>query len=94
MSINLGNEGQAAARTLQVNAGAHFTALRAALGEAMRRSMHHALESDHTARADAVGYARALRDVCMALDADAEGRKITPLDKPSPMKVGARHAIA
>lgn len=82
MSLNLGNDGVAAARAL--NGSSDFTALRGALKELVRQKMNAALESSPDHRADACGYARALRDMHQAIESAATGVPQQQVKKPGP----------
>lgn len=86
MSLNLGNEGLNACANLG-NQG-DFVALRLALLEQVRTQMNQALDIEPTKRDDAIGYARALRDVWLALEAAATRQKINAVPKPAPAGVG------
>ena len=66
MSINLGNETMAAARALRFNEP--FAALRLGLGQFAHKKMSTALDSAVDLRIEATAYARALRDVWVALE--------------------------
>lgn len=67
MSINLGNEGLAAARALRMDA--NFAALRAAIGEFAWARMNASLEVPQELRVEATAYARAVRDLYVAIEA-------------------------
>lgn len=82
MSINLGNEGIAAARALAVSA--EWVAIRRAFYEQMRKVFNIALESPPDLRADQVGYARAMRDMYMALESATTGDNQNHVEKPAP----------
>ena len=82
--LNLSNKGIDAVRELQKGASGHLTALRDDLHEQMRKMMNAALEADHMAVHHATGYAKALRDVCMALEQAAFGHKPQLVEKPAP----------
>lgn len=71
MSLNLGNEGLKAAAELR--ASPHFAALLGALEARAYEMMTRALESDSAGRVDATAYARALRDLWIALESGATG---------------------
>lgn len=87
MSLNLGNDACAAMRDLSRDA--RWTAIRAALLEQTRVRMNHALEAPPGARDDAVGYARALRDVVVAIESASTGQAAQRVEKPGPL--GGKH---
>lgn len=80
MSINLGNEGIAAVKELR--GSAHFQGVRDALHKQFIRSMHAALEAETTVRNDAVGYARALRDLWIAFESATTDKAYNQVVKP------------
>lgn len=83
MSLNLGNEAIAAARMLHLSSEqAAFQAVRDAILEQARKSMTTALECEHTSRSDAIGYARAFRDLYVALEAAATDVNQRLVEKP------------
>jgi len=89
--LNIGNDGVEACRALA--ASDHFAKLRAALIEASRRTMNSALEAAVADRmADNVGYARALRDVCLALESAATGKPINQVMKHGLIREGTNAA--
>ena len=87
MSLNLGSQGVNACANLG-NQG-DFVALRLALLEQVRTQMNQALDIEAARRDDAIGYARALRDLWIALEAGATGQKINSIPKPAPAGVNA-----
>ena len=91
MSLNLGEAVEAARRLHQMDeAKTLFETVRHGIREQVRDKMNHALECDHHARADAIGYARALRDVYLALEGAATGVRPVQVEKVSP--TGGRNA--
>jgi sirohydrochlorin ferrochelatase len=81
VSLNIGNSGGAAARSLRQNGD--WKAFREALYELARQKMNQALEPSAT-RDDAVGYARALRDLSIAIEAATLEIPQTQIKKPGP----------
>lgn len=94
MSLNLGTEALEAAKQLHQASGtkALFEAIRHGIHDQVRDKMNFALSCEHEARADAIGYARALRDVFMALEAGALGVRPNAVEKPSPAMEARRAA--
>lgn len=83
MSLNLGNEAIGACLNLANNGD--FAMFRASLMEKVREQMNAALDCEAGKRDDAIGYARALRDLWLAIDAAATNKRIQNLPKPSPV---------
>lgn len=81
MSLNLGDAATRAARTLCFNEG--FTALRAGLGDLAQTKVNEAISSHPESRLEATAYARALRDVWVALEAAALGVRQQQVPQPS-----------
>ena len=69
MSINLGHEGLQAARALRMDP--QFAVLRAAIGEFAWKKIEAALDAPPELRVEATAYARALRDLYVAIEAGA-----------------------
>lgn len=86
MSLNLGTEGVNACANL-ANA-ADFVLFRDALLERARDQMNQALDIEPAKRDDAIGYARALRDLWIAIEAAATGQRANAVRKPAPLTVG------
>lgn len=86
MSLNLGTEGVNACANLGQQGD--FVAFRLALLEQVRTQMNQALDIEPARRDDAIGYARALRDLWLALEAAATRQKINAVPKPAPAGVG------
>jgi hypothetical protein len=86
VSLNLGSQGVNACANL--GSQGDFVALRLALLEQVRTQMNQALDIEAARRDDAIGYARALRDLWLALEAAATGQKINAVPKPAPAGVG------
>lgn len=80
MSLNLGNDGINACMNLANNGD--FIAFRDALLEQSRTLVNQALDVEPTRRDDAIGYARALRDVWLAIEAAATGQRMSAVKKP------------
>lgn len=87
MSLNLGTEGINACANLGQQGD--FVALRLALLEQVRVQMNQALDLESSKRDDAIGYARALRDVWQAIEAAATKQRINAVPKPAPAGVNA-----
>lgn len=88
MSINLQNDGIGAITELRANP--HFAAFRAALERTFILKMHTALDCAEPAnRGDAVGYARALRDLHIAIESAATGVPHVQVKKPGSEKSSA-----
>ena len=83
MSLNLGNEVIEAARALRELEP--WAAIREGILEAARRSTNLALETAGERVGDAVGYARALRDLYLALESATTGQSLNRLEKPGPV---------
>lgn len=83
MSLNLGNDAINACANL-ANAG-DFVMFRDGLLERVRDLTNQALDTEPSKRDDAIGYARALRDLWMAIEAAATGQRIQAIKKPVPM---------
>jgi hypothetical protein len=90
MSLNFGNDAFDAARQLREQEP--WRVIRASLLEATRKAMNTALETPAPNTSDAVGYARALRDVYTAFEAATTGQPMNRTDKPGP--IGKPHATA
>lgn len=67
MSLNLGNSTMAACAALRTDAS--FAALRTGLADIAHQKIHAALDVPPDARVEATSYARALRDVWLAIEA-------------------------
>lgn len=67
MSLNLGNATMAACAALRTDAS--FAALRAGLADVAHQKIHAALDVPPEQRVEATSYARALRDVWLAIEA-------------------------
>lgn len=80
MSLNLGNIGCNAARALQANPD--WAELRGALAELARAKMNVALDAAHDNQATACGYARAIRDMWVALEAATLNSNPNAIKKP------------
>lgn len=85
MSLNLGTEGVNACANL--GNSSDFVAFRAALLEVARVQMNQALD---LATENSIGYARAVRDLWLAVEAAATNQKIQQVKKPAPVMVGVR----
>jgi hypothetical protein len=87
MSLNIGTDAVEAARQLhQSDAKALFETVRRGIYDQARDKMNHALECEHHTRADAIGYARAMRDIYLALEGAATGVRPTHVEKPSSLE--------
>jgi hypothetical protein len=62
-----------------------WVAVRTALLEQTRVKMNHALEAPPGARDDAIGYARALRDLVVAFESATTGMPVQRVEKPGPL---------
>jgi hypothetical protein len=82
MSLNLGNDGVAAIRDLANDPRFHL--VRAALWDRASAMVNVAIEAQPGTRDDVCGYARALRDVCVAFEAAATGKSAREVQKPGP----------
>jgi hypothetical protein len=91
VSLNLGNEALAALRSLR--ASPDFRVLHEALGEQVRRYMNASLDMESGNLAIGVGYARALRDFYMAIEAGLLDQPINRIEKPAPVKSRASAAF-
>lgn len=80
MSLNLGNVGCNAAHSLRSNPG--WDELRAALRELASAKMNVALDAAPDNQATACGYARAMRDMWVALEAATAGVNPNSVKKP------------
>lgn len=92
MALNLGNEAMEAAKTLHQHGDSQkaFEAVRAGILEQVRKHMNLALDVAPDDRHAAVGYARALRDVYMALESSAHnGAQQVRAEQPGPVKNNA-----
>lgn len=95
MSLNLGNDGVNACQNM-ANSG-DFIAFRDALLEQSRVLMNQALDVEPARRDDAIGYARALRDVWVAIEAAVTGQRMSAVRKPGvidPRSNAAPQAVA
>ncbi len=81
MSLNIGTEAHEAVKRLAHNPD--FKAVRDGLYEVMRARFNQALDG---MGADAIGYARALRDIYLAFEAAATGKQINQVPKPTTEK--------
>lgn len=84
MSLNLGNDALAALRSLR--GSPDFRVLHEALGEQVRRYMNASLDMELGNLAVSVGYARALRDLYMALESGMLDQPINRVEKPAPIR--------
>jgi hypothetical protein len=85
MSLNLGTPACEAMRELRSNP--HWLAIRTTMLEQSRAKMNIALESPPGgARDDAVGYARALRDLVVSFEAATTGSTYQRTEKPGPIE--------
>lgn len=84
MSLNLGTDGCNAARDLRGNA--NWETLRAAVRNLVTQCMNQALDATPERKGDATGYARALRDMCLAFDSATTGVNQNQVKKPGPVK--------
>ena len=66
-TINLGNDGLAAAKALRGNE--HWERILRAIGEAADRAVDHSIGSDPARRIEDTAYARGLRDTWIAMEA-------------------------
>lgn len=87
MSLNLGTPACDAAKTLQGNE--QWRTIREAVFELARQRMNIALDSAPEHRADAVGYARAVRDLYLAFEAATTGAPMNRVVKPGMEKSSA-----
>lgn len=85
--MNLGNDGITAARAL--NGNESWNGVMAALGRVAAEHGDKALDCELTHRVDQTAYARALRDLWVALTAATAGVQPRLVEKPKqPLKVG------
>jgi sirohydrochlorin ferrochelatase len=84
VSLNLGNDVMEAARSLREMEP--WATVREGLLEAARRAMNTALETAGERTGDAIGYARALRDVYLALEGATTGQSLNRIEKPGPVE--------
>ena len=87
MSINLGNEAIDAVRKLRNSP--EWGLVMAALTEQSRKSMNTALEAPPELKGDACGYARAIRDVFIALYSASTGTPMNRVEKPGVVDTAA-----
>lgn len=80
MSINLGNEGCAAAHSLA--SSKDFAVIRAALREQAQMMANRALDAQPDLQAAACGYARAVRDIYVAIESAVTGTPQNQVKKP------------
>lgn len=80
MSLNLGNDVSEAA--LALRADPHFAALRAGMAKVVNDKISQALDSPVEQRVEATAYARALRDVWVALEAGAQNVRANTVKLP------------
>jgi hypothetical protein len=90
MSINLGNDAIAAAAELRTSEA--WATFRAGLNAQFVRTMHAALDSAPEHRADAIGYARAFRDLTVATEAATLGVQHNRVAKPGGEKIAPASA--
>lgn len=83
MSINLGTPACEAMRELSRNP--NWLAVREAVLEQLRVKMNVALEAPPGARDDAIGYARAMRDIVVAFEAASTNTSMQRVEKPGPL---------
>jgi len=84
MSINIGTAACEAMRELRSNP--HWLTIRESMREQSRAKMNVALESPPGGtRDDAVGYARALRDIVVSFEAATTGSTYQRVEKPGPL---------
>lgn len=84
MSLNLRNDGCNAARDLRGNS--NWETLRGVVRDLATQFMNQALDATPDRKCDATGYARALRDVCLAFDSATTGVNQNQVKKPGPVK--------
>lgn len=82
MSLNLGNEVMSAAQALRGDT--NFAALRAAMVSVVHDKINGALESAPEHRVEATAYARALRDMWLALEAATQSVRVSTVKLPKP----------
>jgi hypothetical protein len=87
VSLNLGTD--AINACMNLSNSADFILFRDGLLERARDHMNQALDIEPTKRDDAIGYARALRDLWIAIEAAATGQRIQQIKKPNPIQPGA-----
>jgi hypothetical protein len=58
---------------------------RAALADKMRDQMNAALDCEAGKRDDAIGYARALRDLWLAIEGACTNKRVQNMPKPAPV---------
>jgi hypothetical protein len=80
VSLNLGNDGMIACQNLANSSD--FILFRDALLDKAREQMNAALDIEPTKRDDAVGYARALRDLWLAIEGAVSGQRMNQVKKP------------
>lgn len=92
MSINLGHEGLQAARALRMDP--QFAVLRAAIGEFAWKKIEAALDAPPELRVETTAYARALRDLYVAIEAGATDQMQRNIKVPRPGKGAVAAAAA
>jgi len=80
MSLNLQNDGIAAVKELRSHPA--FAALRAVLAREANSKANAAIDAPHELQASACGYARALRDLYVALESAVQGVPQNKVTKP------------
>jgi hypothetical protein len=89
LSLNFGTDAIAALAGLRDNN--NFREFHDKLGELVNQMSNAALEpSGEASRDDKCGYARALRDVWIAVEAAVTGAKYNSVGKPGPVQTKAR----
>lgn len=88
MSLNLGNEGVDACRRLRGNSD--FEALHDKLAKLVNQTANAALECLDVTQADKAGYARALRDLWVAIESAVSGESYNAVKKPGVVQTRAR----
>lgn len=92
MSLNLGNEAIAAAKSLHDNPGARddFDVVRQAVADQCTRAMDAAMNAEPAAQSGMLGYARGLRDLYTALEGGVNGVNPNRVEKPAAVQSQAR----
>jgi hypothetical protein len=80
VSLNLGTDGVNACVNLANNGD--FVVFRDAILDRARDQMNAALDIEPSKRDDAIGYARALRDLWLAIEAAVTGQRVNQVKKP------------
>jgi hypothetical protein len=89
LSLNLGTDALDALASLRGNA--EFREFHNKLGEIVNQFSNAALEpGDGAARDDKCGYARALRDIWIAIESAVTNEKYNAVKKPGPVQTKAR----